>query len=89
MFVLTGVSESGLTSLGAGDDSSLGDEGVCQGGLAVIDVSNHGHVSDILLFVHDLTDLVNREVDHIAGDSDVLNKIKGLLSTQMRNRAVF
>ena len=30
----------------------------------MIDVSNDGHVSDILLFVHDLTDLVNREVNH-------------------------
>ena len=30
----------------------------------MIDVGDDGHVSDILLFVHDLTDLVNREIDH-------------------------
>ena len=69
MFVLTSVSESGFTSLGTGDDTGLGDQGVGEGGFAVIDVSNDGHVSDVLLFVHDLTDLVNCKIDHVVGDS--------------------
>lgn len=40
------------------------DKWVSEGGFAVIDVSNDGHVTDILLFVHDLTDLVNCKVNH-------------------------
>ena len=41
------------------------DKGVSEGGFAVIDVSNDGHVTDVLLFVHDLTDLVNCKVNHL------------------------
>jgi hypothetical protein len=38
----------------------------------VINVSNHGHVSDVLLLVHELTDLVDREV-HLQHKLEVRN----------------
>jgi len=64
LFVLSGVSESGLTGLAASDDTSFTDKRVSKGRLAVIDVSNDGHISDVLLLVHDLTDLIYRKIDH-------------------------
>jgi hypothetical protein len=33
----------------------------------VVDVGNDGHVTDIGRLVHKLTDLVDREVDHLGG----------------------
>ena len=42
----------------------LPDEGVSESGFTMIDVSDNGHITDVLLLVHDLTDLVNREVNH-------------------------
>jgi len=65
LFVLSGVSESGLTGLAASDDTSFTDKRVSKGRLAVIDVSDDGHVSDVLLLVHDLTDLIYRKIDHL------------------------
>ncbi len=52
----------GFSGLGRGDDASLGDEGISEGGLAVIDVGDDGHVADVVLLVHDRPDLVDREV---------------------------
>lgn len=66
LFVLTRVGETGLPSTGRGDDTSLRHEGVRQGGLAVIDVRDHGHVTDVGLLVHDGTDLVDCKV-HLQG----------------------
>ena len=31
----------------------------------MIDVGDDGHVTDVLLLVHDLTDLVNRKINHL------------------------
>ena len=62
LFVLSSIRETGLSSLGTSDDTGFGHEGIGQGGLAVIDVGNHGHVPDVLLLVHESTNLVDREV---------------------------
>ena len=40
----------------------LGDQRVCEGGLAVVHVGNHGHVPDVLLLVHTFSHLVSCEV---------------------------
>ncbi|KAK1256398.1 hypothetical protein MKX07_008657 [Trichoderma sp. CBMAI-0711] len=61
LLVGTSICCSGLTSLGSGNDTSLGQQGVGQGGLAVIDVGNDGHVSDIGGLVHQRPDLVDCE----------------------------
>ena len=45
LLVITGVHESGVSSLGSGNDTGLGDQGVGKGRLSVIDVSDNGHVS--------------------------------------------
>lgn len=61
LLVGTSICCSGVTSLGSGNDTSLGQQGVGQGRLAVIDVGNDGHVSDIGGLVHQRPDLVNCE----------------------------
>lgn len=48
---------------------------VCQGGFAVIDVGNHGHVPDVELVVHDGTHLLGGKVHlHLQSFRDVLGK---------------
>jgi hypothetical protein len=64
LLVLTSVSVSGISSNVLGDDSCLADQGVRESTLSVIDVGNDRHVSDVVLVVHDLSDLLNGEVDH-------------------------
>merc|ERR1712119_47538 len=59
LFILPGVSGSGLASLGGGNDTSLGYQGVGQGGLAVVHVGDHGHVPDIGFFVRTFSHLVH------------------------------
>ena len=49
------------------DDAGFADEGVGERGLAVVHVGNHRHVTDVPLLIHDLTDLVDREVHHLDG----------------------
>ena len=65
LFVLTGVGGANVTSLIAGDNSGLRNEGVGKGGLSVVDVSNNGNVTDLVGVSHDLTDLVDCEVWHV------------------------
>lgn len=67
LLVCTSICGSGIASLCGGNDTSLGEKGVGQGRLAVIDVGNNGHVTDIGRLVHKLPDLVDREVDHLGG----------------------
>lgn len=62
LFILTRVRESCFSSLGTGDDTGFGDERIGQCRLAVIDVRDDRHISNILLFVHHGTDLVYGEV---------------------------
>lgn len=61
LLVGTGIRGTSITSLGGGDDTSLGQQRVGQGRLAVIDVGNDGHVTDIGGLVHEPTDLVDSE----------------------------
>lgn len=62
LLILASVGEAGLSGLGAGDDSGLGDQGIRQGRLAVVNVSDDGHITDVLLLVHHATDLVYGEI---------------------------
>jgi hypothetical protein len=65
LLVLTGVGGANVTSLLAGDNSGLRNEGVGKSGLSVIDVSNNGNVTDLIGVSHDRSDLVNCEVWHV------------------------
>lgn len=74
---------TGISSLGGGDNTGLGEKGVGEGRLAVIDVGNDRHVTDIGRLVHEPTDLVDRE----AIIADVLAAIaKGSSSTVILDR---
>lgn len=61
LLIGTSICSSGITSLCGGNNTGLGEEGVGQGRLAVIDVGNDGHVTDIAGLVHQSTDLVDGE----------------------------
>lgn len=63
LFVLAGIGETGFSSLGTGDDTGLGDQRIGQRRLAVIDVGNDGHVTDVPLPVHHGADFVNGKVN--------------------------
>ena len=62
LFIFACVCESSFSGFGTSNDTSFTDEGVSQCGLAMIYVSNHRHVADVVLLVHDLTDLVCRKI---------------------------
>lgn len=62
LLVLPRVSETGLPRAGRGDDPSFAHQRIGQGGLAVINVGDHRHVSDVGLFVHDGPYLIYCEV---------------------------
>jgi len=64
-FVGTGVEKTSITGGILLDDTGGGDEGVGEGRLAVIDVGNDGHVTDLIGEVHKFTNLFDGEVDHI------------------------
>ena len=66
-FVSTSVSSSDISSLFAGNDTGFGNQGIGEGGLAVINVSDDRHVTDLVRVAHDFSDLVNCEVWHISG----------------------
>mmetsp|Transcript_10291 Transcript_10291/g.15715 ORF Transcript_10291/g.15715 Transcript_10291/m.15715 type:complete len:802 (+) Transcript_10291:228-2633(+) len=66
LFVFTGIGSSGVSSSLTGNDTGLGDKGVSKGTLAVVDVSNNRHVSDLVSLVLTLSHLVNGEVWHVA-----------------------
>lgn len=61
LLILSGIHKSGVTSLSGGDNTSLLDQRIGQGGLTVIDVGNDGDVTDVSNRVHQTTDLVNSE----------------------------
>lgn len=62
LLIFAGVGETGLSGLGASNDSGLGNQGIRQGRLAVVNVSDDGHVTDVPLLVHHATDLVYGEI---------------------------
>lgn len=76
LFVFAGVREPRLAGSRVGDDAGFGDQRVRQSGLAVVDVSDDGHVADVPLLVHHHTDLVHREIH--------LNKPNYHLTSQFR-----
>ncbi|GKT45569.1 uncharacterized protein ColSpa_05750 [Colletotrichum spaethianum] len=61
LLVSTGIRGSRVSGLGGGDDTGLGQKGVGEGGLSVIDVGNDGHVTDVRGLVHEPTDLLDGE----------------------------
>ena len=65
LLVGTSVGGADIASLVAGNNTSFGNEGVSEGGLAVIDVSDDRHVTDLVRLTHDFSNLVNSEVWHI------------------------
>ena len=70
LLVLPGIGGPGLASLVGGNDTGLGQQRVRQSRFAVVDVSNNTHVTNVMLLVHDPTDLVNGEVD-LQGDKKI------------------
>mmetsp|Transcript_14461 Transcript_14461/g.37262 ORF Transcript_14461/g.37262 Transcript_14461/m.37262 type:complete len:589 (-) Transcript_14461:108-1874(-) len=65
LLVGSGVGQALVSGVLDGDDTGGGDEGVGEGGLSVVDVRNNTHVSDVMLLVHERTDLVNSELHHL------------------------
>ena len=76
LLVLTSVSGAGITSRFAGNDTGFSNKRVREGGLSMVDVSDDGHVSDLISLVHDLTDLLNGEVGHVAESFFFLKEVK-------------
>jgi hypothetical protein len=64
LLVFSGIGVAGISGNFSRDDTGLADEGVGKSTLAMVDVSNNRHVSDAVLVVHDLSDLLNGEVNH-------------------------
>ena len=63
LLFLPGIGGPGLSSLVGGDDTGLGHQGVGQSGLAVIQVGDHGHVSDVPLLFQTFSHLIFWEVN--------------------------
>lgn len=66
LLVLAGVGETGFTGLGSGNDTGLRHKGVGESGFSVVHMSDDGHVTNILLFVHHDTNFVDGKVDLLA-----------------------
>ena len=64
LLVLPGVQQALVPGLLYRDDPGGRDQGVGEGGLAVVDVRDDGHVADLGGAVHDVADLIDGEVDH-------------------------
>lgn len=62
LFIFSSIGEPGFSCFCTSYNSSLADQWIGQGGLAMINVGNNRHVSYILFFIHDLTDLFNCEL---------------------------
>jgi hypothetical protein len=62
LLILPRICEARFSCLSAGNNSSHGHQGVSQCRLSMINVSYHGHIPDISLFVHHNTDLIYSEV---------------------------
>jgi len=65
LLVGTSIRGTGITSLCGRDNTGLGQQGIGQGRLAVIDVSDHGHVTNVRGLVHLRPQLVDRKVHHL------------------------
>jgi len=71
LFIFSGIGVTSITGFSGSNDTGLGNQGISQGGLSVIDVSNDGHVSDVLRLVHDSSDFFNGKVDHFRLNMDL------------------
>lgn len=71
LLISAGIGGASLTSLGGGNNTGLGQEGVGKGRLSVIDVGNDGHVTDVGWLVHKLANLLDGEAV-MASSVDVL-----------------
>ena len=60
----TGIEDALVTNVLGLHDTGGTNEGVGEGGLAVIDVGNDGHVTDLRRAVHEDANLVDGEIDH-------------------------
>mmetsp|Transcript_10545 Transcript_10545/g.29798 ORF Transcript_10545/g.29798 Transcript_10545/m.29798 type:complete len:859 (+) Transcript_10545:55-2631(+) len=64
LLVLPRVGKPLVTRVLHGDDSSSSNETIRQRTLPVVHVSDHTHVPNVVLLVHQGTDLINRELHH-------------------------
>jgi len=64
LFILSSIRKSCFTSLCASDNSGSCNERVGQGGFTVVYVCDDAHITDVLLLVHDSTDLIDCKVYH-------------------------
>lgn len=62
LFIFTRIGETCFASFGTSNDTGLWHQWIRQCGFSVVDVSNDGHVTDVLLLVHHGTDFINSEV---------------------------
>ena len=74
LFIWAGIHITGFTGSFVGNDTGTGNEGVGKCGLTVIDVSDNGHVTDVVALVHNLAQLVNREVHHFISELTVVRQ---------------
>mmetsp|Transcript_104771 Transcript_104771/g.301505 ORF Transcript_104771/g.301505 Transcript_104771/m.301505 type:complete len:435 (-) Transcript_104771:52-1356(-) len=65
LLVRAGVCEAGVARLLRRNDARLADQRVSQRGLAVIDVRDNAHGTDVFRLVHDRPDLIDGEVRHV------------------------
>jgi hypothetical protein len=64
LLVLTGIHDTTVTGILRLDDTSGSDEGISQRRLSVINMSNNGHVTDVLGLAHNLADVTDSKVHH-------------------------
>ena len=64
LLVVTSVHETHVTSLGVGNNTGLRHQRVSQRRLAVVDVCNNTHVTNVGRVVHKTTNLIDGEVHH-------------------------
>jgi hypothetical protein len=64
LLVLTSISKTNVTGIFLGNDTSSSDERIGQSGLAVIDVSNDRHITDVMGLIHNESHLVHSKVHH-------------------------
>ncbi len=62
LFVFSGVSKSGLSCTCRSNNTGFAHQGISESRFAMVHMGNHRHVPDVGLFVHDLPNLVYREV---------------------------
>jgi len=64
LFILSCVHVSRISSFGCFNNTSFSNQWVCQSRFSVIDVSNNWQVTDVILVVHNLSNLFNWKVYH-------------------------